>query len=108
MVPPSGDLDERAPLKRFRNAHRAPRTQPDAVARQAKLSLAAIRGFDTRENALHFLHEECAQLGGRPIDIASGDEAGLLAAMARLEAVLAEPRDRHPEAAPVQPTIRPA
>ncbi|MHA6721481.1 hypothetical protein [Sphingomonas sp. RS2018] len=89
QVPPSGDLDVRAPLKRFRNAHRAPRTQPDAVARQAKLSLAAIRGFDTRENALEFLHAECAELGGRPIDVASADEAGLTAAIERLNAVLA-------------------
>ncbi|KQN19295.1 hypothetical protein ASE86_12355 [Sphingomonas sp. Leaf33] len=83
ILPASGDLSP-APTKRFRRTFSGRRDTPEALARQAKVTLLAFRAHETREDAVAFLNVEHADLGGRPIDIGARDDAGYAA----VEAIL--------------------
>lgn len=56
------------------------RAMPDVVSRQAQITLAAFRSYELRTDALLFLNDHSTVLGGRPLDIAGQDDAGLVAA----------------------------
>lgn len=70
-----GTASDEVARKRFRAS---PRTKlaPEVHARQSRIALLAFQYFPDREAALLFLNGVDDALGGRPIDIASFDEAG--------------------------------
>ena len=68
---------------------RGDRAPTDVVARQARITLLAFQAHDERAHALAFLHAHHAGIGGRPIDAAGSDEAGLAAAIALLTSMSA-------------------
>ncbi|WP_438827202.1 hypothetical protein, partial [Sphingomonas bacterium] len=83
VVPAHAESDR--PARRpFSSRSRSVKATPEAVSRQARLTLLAFRAHDDRVAALAFLHDHHDALGGRPIDAAGLDEPGLLAASALL------------------------
>lgn len=70
-----GATSEELARKRFGTR---PRTKlaPEVLARQSRVALLAFQSFPDRDAALMFLNSSDAELGGRPIDIASASEAG--------------------------------
>lgn len=52
------------------------RPQLGVLARQSKIAVLAFNVFNSREAARAFINDEHAALGGRPIEIAGGSEAG--------------------------------
>ncbi len=73
------------PTRRFRPAN-ANRLSDGQKRRQATLMAAAWRAFGDRARTIAFLNEHDDALGGRPLDLAMDDEAGLAAVVARLAA----------------------
>jgi hypothetical protein len=70
-----GEASEEVARKRFRASPRS-KLAPEVHARQSRIALLAFRHFPDREAALLFLNGVDKGLGGRPIDIASVDDAG--------------------------------
>lgn len=80
----SDELDR----KRFRGTAKT-KLAPEVIARQSKVALLAFQSLPDRETALSFLNSEDETLGGRPIDVASGSEAGVERVTAMLRARMA-------------------
>ena len=79
-VVPAHAESERPARRPFASRSKAAKATPEMVARQARLTLLAFRAHDERADALAFLNGHSDVLGGRPIDAAGLDEAGLTAA----------------------------
>ncbi|SOB79730.1 Protein of unknown function [Sphingomonas guangdongensis] len=79
VIPPAGvDSDISRPRPAKRRFHRASgeRASPETVERQAEAARLAFTKFDGAE-ARAFLNTHHVALGGRPIDVAGADAAGL-------------------------------
>lgn len=76
---------ERGP-GRFRRAD-APRLQPDCARRQGDITRMAFQLLG-RDGAIRFLNDDNAELGTRPLDMATASAAGF----AQVEAMLIRPR----------------
>ena len=92
-----GATSDEGDRRRFRGAVRS-KLAPEVIARQSRVALLAFQCFPDREAALAFLNSVDEALGGRPIDIASANEAGA-------ERIAAALRERDPAAMSPAPTI---
>lgn len=72
--------------KRFRKRFDSVRLSPEAAARQGKVATAAFLAFKDRDAMVAFLNTHHDTLGGRPIDLAVADDAGLKAVTEHLDA----------------------
>lgn len=86
-VVPAHAESERPARRAFSSRGKAVKATPDVVARQAKITLLAFQAHDERADALAFLNSHSDVLGGRPIDAAGQDDAGLAAASELLMSV---------------------
>lgn len=75
----------------FRKKFDTPRLSPDEAERQGRASRLAFELLGGSAAAIAFLNTEHAELGGRPLDLATRSPEGLLAVEAAL-AELASPR----------------
>jgi hypothetical protein len=84
------DTPER-PMMRFRRSN-TPRLDPDNARRQGAITRLAFQLLG-RDGAIEFLNQDNAELGGRPLDLATTSEAGC----ASVEAALSRLSMRQPE-----------
>lgn len=82
------DQPKRAPFKRRASL---PRMAADAAARQGRVTKLAWDVLGERDAVLAFLNTHHETLGGRPLDLAIGDDDGL----SRVEAALREREPAH-------------
>jgi uncharacterized protein (DUF2384 family) len=85
---------KRGPM-RFRRSSDSPRLSPDSVKRQGEITTLAFRLLG-RDRAIAFLNTEHAELGGRPLDLATASptgSAGVQAELERLGALQAQTQD---------------
>lgn len=78
-------------VSRFRAPARL-KTSQEIVARQSKVAVLAFQKLGDRRAALDFLHSADAELGGRPIDVASESDAGAERVLAALRTHDVTPR----------------
>jgi uncharacterized protein (DUF2384 family) len=81
---------KRGPM-RFRRSN-APRLAPDSARRQGEITQLAFRLLG-REQAIDFLNSDNAELGARPLDLATGSAIG----SATVEAAIGRLSFRQPE-----------
>ena len=81
---------KRGPM-RFRRSN-GPRLEPDSARRQGEITQLAFHLLG-RDKAIHFLNSDNAELGARPLDLATGSEAGSVS----VEAALSRLAFRQPE-----------
>jgi hypothetical protein len=72
---------KRGPM-RFRRSN-APRMQPDSARRQGEITRLAFQCLG-RDTAITFLNSENAELGGRPLDLATASAGGFATVEAAL------------------------
>lgn len=80
--------------QRFRRAANAVLLTADQRRRQALLMTLAWNAFRSRERTMAFLNEPCADLGGRPLDVAIDSDVGLGRVSALLNARASASGDR--------------
>ncbi len=73
--------DAPAPLKRkmFVKASSVPKLSPDSLKRQGLISHLAYTLFENPREAIQFLNQSNASLGGRPLDVATMSANGYAA-----------------------------
>jgi uncharacterized protein (DUF2384 family) len=73
----------------FRKKFDTPRLTPEQAERQGRASRLAFEAFGSSAPAVAFLNGDHAELGGRPLDIATRSPEGLAAVEAALAAITA-------------------
>jgi len=76
------DAPKRGPM-RFRRSN-APRLEPDSARRQGEIARIAFHRLG-REEAIDFLNTDNAELGARPLDLATGSADGFATVEAALD-----------------------
>lgn len=90
--PDEADTPKRAPM-RFRRSN-APRLEAESARRQGDIARLAFHRLG-REEAMQFLNSDNAELGARPLDLATSSADGFASVEAALELL---PSRRPPEA----------
>lgn len=76
------DAPKRGPM-RFRRSN-APRLEPDSARRQGEIARIAFHRLG-REDAIDFLNSDNAELGARPLDLATASADGFATVEAALD-----------------------
>jgi len=79
----AGASSEEVKRVRFRRSA-AGGPDPNVLSRQSRIALMAFQACGTREAACSFMNDIHPTLGGRPIEIAGGSEAGFASVRAAL------------------------
>ncbi len=87
MLTPTPVETDKPRTRQFRRHSDKPRLAPEAVARQGRVATLVWERLRDNAAVLAFLNAHDSGLDGRPIDLATADDDGFRAVIARLDAL---------------------